>query len=643
MVPVYADLIDSWNKQFISELHLYTQSDFVKNGDVEGIVAWIRENQDRRSPNISSVFFTGMDGIGRSDAGVDMNLADREYVIQMTTEGKDLFISNPVKSRLDDSLIYQVCLAAYDKNNKKIGFFVGVVYLSHMQKIIEQVNVGENGYLTILDGNGICVGDINKSLLMKDFKESVDKNTIIMVEKTIKRETGVEIILNDSAQEMYAFYGPIPNTSWSIIANLPSEEVHSIASGLGKIMITLCILFVIILVVITAFIIWTSIRPLKIVDASIQNIASGDADLTRRIDSTVNNEIGSIVKGFNTFINTLQLIMSDLKKSKKELSDAGINLHGGIESTFIAITSILSDINSVKKEITNQSASVEETAGAVTEISQNIVSLEKMIENQAKGVNQASAAVEQMIGNIGSVNKSVEQLVQSFSTLESRSNEGINKQVEVSEQIALISSQSQMLEDANAAIAGIASQTNLLAMNAAIEAAHAGESGKGFSVVADEIRKLSETSTAQSKTIGQELKKIQKSINTVVETSKLTANAFISVAENIKETDSLVSQIKGAMLEQLSGSQQIGEALHMMNDSTIEVRTASIEMSEGQKAILEEVKLLQDATMVMKEKMYKMEEGANKINETGSYLDTISKTVNTTIDKIGNQIDQFKV
>lgn len=165
MVPVYADLIDSWNKQFISELHLYTQSDFVKNGDVEGIVAWIRENKDRRSPNISSVFFTGMDGIGRSDAGVDMNLADREYVIQMTTEGKDLFISNPVKSRLDDSLIYQVCLAAYDKNNKKIGFFVGVVYLSHMQKIIEQVNVGENGYLTILDGNGICVGELTNHYL----------------------------------------------------------------------------------------------------------------------------------------------------------------------------------------------------------------------------------------------------------------------------------------------------------------------------------------------------------------------------------------------------------------------------------------------------------------------------------------------
>lgn len=162
MVPVYADLIDSWNKQFISELHLYTQSDFVKNGDIEGIVRWIRENQDRRSPNLSSVFFSGMDGISRSDSGADINLADRDYIQAMTTGGKDLFISNPIQSRLDNSLIYQVCIAAYDKNNKKIGLFVGVVYLSHMQKIIETVNVGEKGHLTILDGNGVCVADINE-------------------------------------------------------------------------------------------------------------------------------------------------------------------------------------------------------------------------------------------------------------------------------------------------------------------------------------------------------------------------------------------------------------------------------------------------------------------------------------------------
>ncbi len=643
MIPVYADLVDSWNKQFLSELHLYTQSDYVKNGDVEGIVSWIRTNQDRRSPNISSVFFSGMDGLARSDSGVDMNLSDRDYVKAMTSGGKDIFISNPVKSRLDNSLIYQVCLSAYDKTGKKIGFFVGVIMLTHMQKIIEEVKVGENGTLTIIDGNGICVADVDNGLLMTDLNESPDAGTVRLAEKARKGESGFEVVYNSQGSEVYAFFGPVKNTSWSIIANIPGSEVYSTASSLGKIMITLCILFVIILIVLAALIIWSSIRPLKLVEKSIQNIASGNADLTRRIDATANNEIGSIVAGFNEFVDKLQSIISELKRSKDDLAQSGNDLNDSIDTTSGALHKILSDIDSVKNEITSQSASVEETAGAITEISQNIVSLERMIENQSKGVSQASAAVEQMIGNIGSVNKTVELLAQSFSSLEGKSNEGIAKQSQVSEQISLISNQSQMLEDANAAIAGIASQTNLLAMNAAIEAAHAGESGKGFSVVADEIRKLSETSTAQSKTIGDELKKIQKSIQTVVETSKQTADAFLSVTDNIQETNMLVNQIKSAMHEQLSGSREIGDVLHIMNDSTVEVKTASAEMSEGQKAILEEVKHLQDATVSMKDTMYQMETGANSINDTGISLKAIASMVYGTIRKIESQIDQFKV
>ena len=141
----------------------------------------------------------------------------------------------------------------------------------------------------------------------------------------------------------------------------------------------------------------------------------------------------------------------------------------------------------------------------------------------------------------------------SFDDLSANAQTGFSKQQDVNDRIKQIENQSEMLHEANLAISSIAEQTNLLAMNAAIEAAHAGEAGKGFSVVADEIRKLSETSSAQSKTIGEQLNSIQESITEVVSASTEASDAFSAVSNKIKETDQIVMQIKAAMEEQNSG------------------------------------------------------------------------------------------
>ena len=375
----------------------------------------------------------------------------------------------------------------------------------------------------------------------------------------------------------------------------------------------------------------------------LADLASGDADLTKRCSLYVRDEIGQLIINFDLFMDKLHDIVKNLKDSKAELGVSGDNLDAGTEDTSSSITEIIANIDSIHTQITNQDKSVRETSDSVQHISNAIVDLDALIEDQSSSVTQASAAVEQMIGNINSVNKSVEKMSESFKSLEDNAEIGFSKQEDVNERIRQIEGQSEMLQEANTAISSIAEQTNLLAMNAAIEAAHAGEAGKGFAVVADEIRKLSETSSEQSNKIGEQLNKIMLSITEVVTSSDAASTALNEVSNRIKETDELVIQIHSAMEEQNEGSKQIMEALRHLNTSTSEVRNSSQEMSGRNTQIVHDMGILSESTDMMNTSMDEMSVGARKINETGATLSEIAQQVRNSIGKIGAQIDLFKV
>ena len=408
-------------------------------------------------------------------------------------------------------------------------------------------------------------------------------------------------------------------------------------SGLSTLVIT------IVMCVIAALLIIKMLSPLEHVSGTLHTISSGDADLTKRIPLETHDEVGEVVVGFNTFAEKLQHIVREMKGSKDTLHTMGEQLEASNEDNASSVTEILANIESIHNQINGQKGSVDQAAGAVDEISANITSLNNMIENQSSSVEQASAAIEEMIGNIDSVNNSMEHMSKSFTDLEHNARSGINILQEMYGKVQHIENQSQLLQEANQAIANIASQTNLLAMNAAIEAAHAGEAGKGFAVVADEIRKLSETSTAQSKTIGTQLSEIQDAIKDMVSESNKATNAFSIVSDDLKDTNQLVIQIQGAISEQNEGSKMIISALKTMNDSTLEVKNASKEMNEGNKVILEEMQNLQDSTSLMKNGMDEMHIGAQKITEVSSALTDITHHIKDSIERMGNQVDMFHV
>lgn len=616
------------------------------NNSLAEKIAFLDPTKNIDPEKYSSIGYCDVDGNSMIGPMV-RNFSKQELYIAL--QSSDRYVSDPSPSTFTQGFLMYYSVPV-KKDGKFDGAVMAVVQGNYLAKIAESMDIGGGAHPIIINTS-------TKQVIGEALKDESAEPTDItafdaesdlgkIYQKALNRETGFAIYTDQQTGiKMVASYKPVDNSAvtWAVVCAAPYDYYCGWQHKIHSNVVFCFIMAVLIAILMGLLLLKMIIGPLYNVKNNMSAIAIGNADLTQRIKQTTYDEIGQLVEGFNNFTGKMQTIVKGIKTSNKTLYEVGENLDNSTEDTRNSINQIINKIDEVHGQINEQYNSVTETAGAVNEIASNIESLERMIQNQTTGVVQASAAVEEMIGNINSVNDSVERMANSFAGLIINAKQGSSIQNDVNSKISQIKTQSETLQEANIAIAAIAEQTNLLAMNAAIEAAHAGEAGKGFSVVADEIRKLSETSTEQSKTIGDRLTDIQNSIEQVVEACTQSSLAFETVSNGIASTDEVVRQIKDAMQEQTEGSKQISEALHSMNDSTSEVRISSHEMSEGNKQILEEVRNLQATTGVIKNSMIEMNNSAKQIDETGKTLSEISSKVRSSIDEISSQVEQFKV
>ncbi len=354
-------------------------------------------------------------------------------------------------------------------------------------------------------------------------------------------------------------------------------------------------------------------------------------------------ELGALIKALNQMSQRLCDLIISIQKKMETLSTVGLQLKENMNNTASSVTEILRNVEKIQQGVESQSAGVTETSSAMEQILHNLQSLTRMIQQQSSSVTQSSSAIEEMVSNIRSVTANIERMGNDFSALVAAARTGKEKLTIVNNQIQDISKQSSRLLETNTVIANISAQTNLLSMNAAIEAAHAGQYGAGFAVVADEIRKLAELSAIRAKETKQDLRAVIDVISSVVNSSTEASVNFDQIIRKIEDLSTLIYQIKNSMVEQSSGSQEILTALTSMNEITSQVREASNEMEKGSSAVMKEVEDLIQQTELVRTSVERISRGAGTIQEAVFAVQELSNRTSSLIQEVYKETGVFKL
>ena len=248
-----------------------------------------------------------------------------------------------------------------------------------------------------------------------------------------------------------------------------------------------------------------------------------------------------------------------------------------------------------------------------------------------------------MVANIASIGQTLVKTDSAIKELTTATGDGKATLVTTNTVTQKIAEESSSLLEASSVIQHIASQTNLLAMNAAIEAAHAGEAGKGFAVVADEIRKLAEDSATQGKTITTTLKNLSGEIETLSASSTTVEEKFNSIFTLAEQVKDMSARVTEAMREQENGSKEVLTAIKNINMVTTEVQSGSDEMLKGGEGVAEEMQKLDNLTRMITDSMNEMASGAVQINNAVQEVNEITQKNKQSIEKLAHEVSKFKV
>jgi methyl-accepting chemotaxis protein len=573
-------------------------------------------------------------------------LADRDYIKKAFAGQPN--VSDVVISRVANAAV--VMFATPIKQDGRIaGVLIGRRNGMQLMDILRATNLGfgEKGYAYIINIAGVFVAHDNEEFVINQFnpideakKDPAYTSLARAVTDMISLKKGVTEYTHNG-QKIIAAFAPVQGVPWILVTTAEESELSAEVTTLRIFIIGFVIFFVALGLVVGVLIARSVSKPILTMLPTLEKIAGGD--LTEQFVVNSQDEIGELARQFNVTIEHIKKLTTIIHDRALSLSDIGNELAINMSETAASINQISANIASIKGRVLHQSESVDETNSSMNHITGNIDTLNEQIEHQSGSVAQSSSAVEEMLANINSVIQTLVQNGKDMKELAEVAETGRSGLQGVAGDIQEIARQSEGLLEINAVMQNIASQTNLLSMNAAIEAAHAGESGKGFAVVADEIRKLAENSSVQSKTISTVLKQIKESIDKITGSTEKVLNEFEAINEGVTVVSNQAENIRRAMEEQGNGGKQILDAIASLNAITQTVKQSSEEMLEDSRGVISESNNLNKVTQEIANGMEEMTVGAGQVNIAINRINEISAKNKDDIHTLVEEVACFKL
>ena len=560
----------------------------------------------------------------------------RSWYRQAEAAGGDTIVTPAYMSTIGASVI---CFSRRVLSPAKefIGCVSVEVKLEQLTSFIDSIKVGKTGYVMLFQNDGTILADpMHRDLVFTKLDDTGNQ----YLKNFQNAGTKAEVVTIDNIQWRVRAFS-IDELGWKIAILVQNSEI---LESFYRIVISMAAVGTGMLIIFFWLIFWVSkrlkgyFRKLQLI---FTKMASGD--LTGRFYIKKNDEIGRLMIDFNTTMDKVAGMINSLIHESKTMQHVGDDLYNNMAETASAINEISANVESIKRQAKTQASSVQKTGNVVENIIEQIQELDTDITVQANAVTQSSSAVEEMAANIVTITQTLEKNNDLIKEMYSMTRDGKNGAKTANSVAQQIAERSDALLEASVIIQNIASQTNLLAMNAAIEAAHAGETGKGFAVVADEIRKLAEESNEQGKQIGGVLKESIEIIRTLITAGNGAEQTFDKVYELATQISDQEDFITRSMQDQMNANKEVLSAIKDINITTTTVKAGSSEMLSGSGEVAQEMNKLDGLTQVITNSMDEMSAGTIQINNAVVEVNDLVQKNKESIEILANKVKEFTV